>query len=123
VGPEGAVRDSMDWPAIGTVRIPNPAAPSGLNTFFWLTQGKPWAMLSWPFGPLESAIRILERSTAVGSISGQINTLPNKSALPRKTNARHTFGAGAVPALMRLKIPRKGMATHFGRLLSSYRSS
>jgi hypothetical protein len=26
-------------------------APSGLNTFFWLTQGKPWAKLSWPFGP------------------------------------------------------------------------
>ena len=26
-------------------------APSGLNTFFRLTQGKPWAKLSWPFGP------------------------------------------------------------------------
>jgi hypothetical protein len=43
MGPEGAVRYGEDWLPIGTLRMPIPAAPSGLNTFFWLTQGKPWA--------------------------------------------------------------------------------
>jgi hypothetical protein len=55
IGPERAVRNRKDWPLIGTVRIPTPAALSGLNTFFWLTQGKPWAKFSWPFGPSERA--------------------------------------------------------------------
>jgi len=36
--------------------------------------------------------------------------------------AAHTFGAGATFSI-RLKMPRNGIATHFGRLLSSYRSS
>jgi hypothetical protein len=51
MGPEGAVPYGKDWPPIETVRISTPEAPSGLNTSFLVTQGKPWAKLSWPFGP------------------------------------------------------------------------
>jgi hypothetical protein len=31
--------------------MPYLTAPSGLILVGELTQGKPWAMLSWPFGP------------------------------------------------------------------------
>jgi hypothetical protein len=47
---EGALKGPLpqgeDWPPIQTMRISDPAAPSGLNTFLWVTQGKPWAKLS-----------------------------------------------------------------------------
>ena len=45
------------------------------------------------------------------------------SILAAVTPADSYFGAGATPASIRLKMPRNGIATHFGRLLSSYRSS
>jgi len=46
-GPDGTARIFFR-PQLGHSRF---EAPSGLNTFFWLTQGKPWAKLPWPFGP------------------------------------------------------------------------
>jgi hypothetical protein len=36
-----ASRLAGNWLPIGTLCIPIPEAPSGLNMFFWLTQGNP----------------------------------------------------------------------------------
>jgi hypothetical protein len=36
----------------------NPGAPSGLDVLEHVSQGKPWARLSWPFGPRSESIRV-----------------------------------------------------------------
>jgi hypothetical protein len=50
---KGPGRYGEDWLQIGIVSISLSGAPSGLRTFVCLTQGKPWAMFPWPFGPLD----------------------------------------------------------------------
>jgi hypothetical protein len=40
----------------------NPGAPSGLVTLECVSQGKPWAKLSWPVGP-KTRLRTLELSS------------------------------------------------------------
>jgi hypothetical protein len=51
MGPEGPYRTAKIGRRPRPSAFPTPGAPSGLNTFLWATQGKPWAKLSWPFGP------------------------------------------------------------------------
>ena len=47
------------WPLRATDCHCTPAAPSGRNVNFGLTQGKPWAMLSCPFGARSLRARLL----------------------------------------------------------------
>jgi hypothetical protein len=52
-----------DWPRLKPCAFPTPGAPSGLNTFLWVTLGKPWLSYLGPSGRrITGATHVLARS-------------------------------------------------------------
>ena len=56
MSPEGAGRYGGNWLRRSGLDRVHISSPFRAERLFWLTQGKPWAMLSWPLRAVRSSL-------------------------------------------------------------------